>query len=126
MTFKGHLAHLINQINNGIKLKKFSVRAKKFTYSFAFLHCLLTSGYILGYRIDLTTVEVHLKYLDDNSPVISRLKLVSGPSGRRFFKKHEIMPNGIYSTDEGFVLGSTLKNGIRGGGGELVAYVCQS
>lgn len=119
MTFKSHLASLINQINNGLKLKKFCVYSKYFPYSQNFLLCLKNSGYIAGYKIESRNIYVYLKYFDNNLSVLPGITYVSRPSGKRYFKKNNIIPNGIYSTNLGIQMGYNLNVG-----GELLAYIC--
>lgn len=117
MTFKKHLAQLINSINNGIRLKQFLVTSQNFPYAISFLRCLLEQGFIHGYRLENTNILIYLKYYNGLS-VLPGLKYVSKTSSRRYYRKSKLIPNGIYSTSAGINFGFKTRLG-----GELLAYV---
>lgn len=93
--------------------------SKYFPYSQDFLACLKNSGYIIGYKVENNYVYVYLKYFDNNISVLPGISYVSRPSSKRYFKKNNVIPNGIYSTNLGIKMGFNLIIG-----GELLAYIC--
>ena len=107
-------------ITNGLKTKQFSVRIPNFRYCTQFLSLLKEDGFIYGYKINSSTVEVFLKYFEGR-PLFSGLRGISSVRGKYFCKLHEIKVNGFYSTVCGILTGrQCLKKGL---GGEFLAEI---
>jgi small subunit ribosomal protein S8 len=125
------VADMLTRIRNAIMVRHDSVLIPNSKMKAAIAKILKEEGFISDFEIvkekTYRAIKIHLKYIDKNQPVLSRLERVSKP-GLRVYADHDEIPRiaagmgvAILSTSKGVMTGQQAwKQGI---GGELLCYV---
>jgi small subunit ribosomal protein S8 len=125
------IADLLTRIRNGVmaKLQKVDVPSSNLKVSIA--NVLKNEGYIKNYKVIADQkqgiLRIYLKYIDEKDSVISEIKRVSKPGGRRYVKSDNIpsikqgLGIAILSTSKGILTDKAARE--SGVGGELVCTV---
>lgn len=125
------IADLLTRIRNGVmaKLQKVDVPSSNLKVSIA--NVLKNEGYIKNYKVIADQkqgiLRIYLKYIDEKDSVISEIKRVSKPGGRRYVKSDNIpsikqgLGIAILSTSKGILTDKAARE--TGVGGELVCTV---
>lgn len=131
MSLTDPLADMFTRIRNAIHAKFDSVDVPSSKLKEAIAEILKKEGYILDYSVLPDTkqnvLRINLKYLEDKTNAIDKIKRISKPSMRVYVKKDAIQPIRLYS---GIAILSTT-HGIladhearaRGVGGEVLCEV---
>jgi small subunit ribosomal protein S8 len=77
------------QLKNGQKAKKSLVKIAKKKFCIQFLNILWDEGYILGYNIEKSHLNIFLRY-NQGIPLIKQVQFISKPSKRVYFSLKEI------------------------------------
>lgn len=111
------------------KLQKVDVPSSNMKVSLA--NVLKAEGFIKNYKVIADqkqgVLRIYLKYIDEKDSVITEIKRVSKPGGRRYVKGDEIpsvksgMGIAILSTSKGVISDKTARE--AGVGGELICTV---
>ena len=91
------LSQFLSIIVDGILKKKISVIVPLSNYILNVLWILYKSGYICGYKVVNKTVEVHLKYISENS-VFGVIKQISSISKRIYITKNVLQNKNSFGT----------------------------
>ena len=131
MSMTDPIADMLTRIRNGkmAKLQKVDVPSSNMKVSLA--NVLKAEGFIKNYKVIADqkqgVLRVYLKYIDEKDSVITEIKRVSKPGGRRYVTSDEIpnVKNGmgiaILSTSKGILSDRAARE--AGVGGELVCTV---
>jgi len=131
MSMTDPIADMLTRIRNGkmAKLQKVDVPSSNMKVSLA--NVLKAEGFIKNYKVIADQkqgiLRVYLKYIDEKDSVITEIKRVSKPGGRRYVTSDEIpnVKNGmgiaILSTSKGILSDRAARE--AGVGGELVCTV---
>ena len=125
------IADMLTRVRNALAARhpKVDVPASKLKTEIA--RILKEEGYILNFKVadegPKRTIKIYLKFANDNSPVISRIKRVSRPGCRVYVGRQDIpralggMGINILTTPRGVMTGRTAhKEGI---GGEILCEI---
>jgi small subunit ribosomal protein S8 len=125
------IADLLTRIRNGVMAKLQKVDVPSSTLKVSIANVLKTEGYIKNYKVIADqkqgVLRIYLKYIDEKDSVISEIKRVSKPGGRRYVKSDNIpsikqgLGIAILSTSKGVLTDKTARE--TGIGGELVCTV---
>jgi small subunit ribosomal protein S8 len=125
------IADLLTRIRNGVMAKLQKVDVPSSTLKVNIANVLKTEGYIKNYKVIADQkqgiLRIYLKYIDEKDSVISEIKRVSKPGGRRYVKSDNIpsikqgLGIAILSTSQGILTDKTARD--TGIGGELVCTV---
>jgi small subunit ribosomal protein S8 len=125
------IADLLTRIRNGAmaKLQKIDIPSSNLKVSIATV--LKNEGYIKNYKLisdqKQGILRIYLKYIDDKESVITEIKRISKPGGRRYVKSDEIpkikqgLGVAILSTSKGLLTDKVARE--AGVGGELICTV---
>ena len=131
MSMTDPIADMLTRIRNGkmAKLQKVDVPSSNMKVSLA--NVLKAEGFIKNYKVIADQkqgiLRVYLKYIDEKDSVITEIKRVSKPGGRRYVTSDEIpnVKNGmgiaILSTSKGILSDRAARE--AGVGGEVVCTV---
>jgi small subunit ribosomal protein S8 len=125
------IADMLTRIRNAVMVRHDEVLVPSSKMKLAIAKILKEEGFISDYELvkekTYKVIKIHLKYVDKNQPVLSRLERVSKP-GLRVYADHSEIPRiaaglgvAILSTSKGVMTGQQawrLKIG-----GELLCYV---
>lgn len=111
------------------KLQKVDIPSSNMKVSVA--NVLKSEGFIKNYKVIADQkqgiLRVYLKYIDEKDSIISEIKRISKPGGRRYVKSDDIpkIKNGmgvaILSTSKGIITDKTARE--AGIGGEIICTV---
>ncbi len=131
MSFTDPLADMLTRIRNAIHAKFDVVDIPSSKIKAGIAGILKQEGYILDYEIlpddKQQVLRIRLKYLEDKTNAIEKIKRVSKPSLRVYVKKEEILPvrrhagMTILSTTHGLLTDRDAR--YRGVGGEVLCEV---
>ncbi len=131
MSMTDPIADMLTRIRNGnmAKLQKVDIPSSNLKVSIA--NVLKAEGFIKNYKVIADqkqgVLRVYLKYIDEKDSVITEIKKVSKPGGRRYVKTDEIpsiksgMGIAILSTSKGIITDKAARE--AGVGGELICTV---
>lgn len=131
MSMTDPIADLLTRIRNGAmaKLQKVDIPSSNLKVNIA--NVLKNEGFIKNYKVIADQkqgiLRVYLKYIDEKESVITEIKRVSKPGGRRYVKSDEIpsikqgLGVAILSTSKGIVTDKSARE--AGIGGELICTV---
>ena len=131
MSMTDPIAGLLTRIRNGAmaKLQKGDIPSSNLKVNIA--NVLKNEGFIKNYKVIADQkqgiLRVYLKYIDEKESVITEIKRVSKPGGRRYVKSDEIpsikqgLGVAILSTSKGIVTDKSARE--AGIGGELIRTV---
>jgi len=131
MTVTDPIADMLTRIRNAIMARHDSVPIPTSRTKLSIARILKEEGFITDYEVlrgkPQRVIKIHLKYDDNNQPIISGLERVSKPGLRVYVQKKEItrvyggLGIAIVSTSKGMKTGQQAwRLGI---GGELLCYV---
>jgi small subunit ribosomal protein S8 len=125
------IADMITRIRNAQRALKKTCDIPHSQFKWTIASVLRQEGYIFGFDNRLMnerkTIRVYLKYIDDKTPIIEKIKRESTP-GRRLYVTHEEIPRirgglgiAVLSTSKGVMSGHKARE--KGIGGELLFTV---
>lgn len=125
------IADMLTRIRNAARVKKREVAIPSSKLKVEIAKILKEEGYIRNFKViddkKQATLNVSLKYTDDNQSVLSGLRRVSRP-GCRLFCTHDSIPKvldglgiAVISTSKGVLTGKRCAD--LGVGGEILCYV---
>ena len=131
MTVTDPIADMLTRIRNAIMARHDSVLIPTSRMKLAITRILKNEGFINDYEVirdkPQRVIKIHLKYDDNNQPILSGLERVSKPGLRVYVQQKEIprvyggLGIAIISTAKGVMTGQQAwRQGI---GGELLCYV---
>lgn len=131
MTVSDPIADMLTRIRNAIMVRHDSVLIPASKMKLSIARILRVEGFISDYEVlrgkPHRAIKIHLKYDDNNQPVLSGLERVSKPGLRVYVQQKEIprvyggMGVAILSTASGVMTGKQAwRQGI---GGELLCYI---
>jgi len=131
MTVTDPIADMLTRIRNAIMARHDSVLVPSSKTKLAIARILKKEGFITDYETlkgkPQPEIRLHLKYDDENKPVLSGLERVSKPGLRVYVGREEIprlyggLGVAIVSTSSGVMTGQQAWR--KGIGGELLCYV---
>jgi small subunit ribosomal protein S8 len=131
MSMTDPIADLLTRIRNGsmAKLQKVDIPSSNLKVGIASV--LKNEGFIKNYKVisdqKQGILRIYLKYIDEKDSVISEIKRVSKPGGRRYVKSDQIpkikqgLGIAILSTSKGLLTDKLAR--VAGVGGELICTV---
>jgi small subunit ribosomal protein S8 len=131
MVMTDPIADMITRIRNAQRALKKTCDIPHSQFKWTIASVLRQEGYIFGFDNRLMnerkTIRVYLKYIDDKTPIIEKIKRESTP-GRRLYVTHEEIPRirgglgiAVLSTSKGVMSGHKARE--KGIGGELLFTV---
>lgn len=131
MVMTDPIADMITRIRNAQRALKKTCDIPYSQFKWTIASVLRQEGYIFGFDNRLMderkTIRVYLKYIDDKTPIIEKIKRESTP-GRRLYVTHEEIPRirgglgiAVLSTSKGVMSGHKARE--KGIGGELLFTV---
>ena len=131
MTISDPIADMLNRVRNAIMAKHDSVLVPTSRIKLSIARILKEEGFIHDCEVvrgkTHRVIKIHLKYSNNNQPVISGLERVSKPGLRVYVQQKEIprvyggLGITIVSTSKGVKTGQQAWR--QGVGGELLCYV---
>lgn len=131
MSMSDPIADLLTRIRNGLSARHDRVDVPASRLKEQICAVLQQEGYIAGYKLvegsKQGILQVSLRYLEDQKPVVRGMRRVSKPSLRVYVKSDEIRPVrsglgiSILSTSQGVMTGKQAREGKMGG--ELLCEV---
>jgi len=131
MTVSDPIADMLTRIRNAVMVRHDSVLMPASKMKLAIAKILKEEGFITDYEVvkgkPHRSLKIHLRYMEENRPVITGLKRVSKPGLRVYVQKKEIprvyggMGVAIISTSTGLRTGQQAWR--QSSGGELLCYV---
>jgi len=131
MTISDPIADMLTRIRNAIMARHDFVLVPASRMKLSIARILKEEGFINDYEVlrgkPHRTIKVHLKYIDNNQSVISKLERASKPGLRVYVQRKEIprvyggIGIAIISTPKGLMTGQQARR--QGLGGELLCYV---
>jgi small subunit ribosomal protein S8 len=131
MTVSDPIADMLTRIRNAIMARHDFVLVPSSRTKLAITKILKEEGFVSDYEVlrgkPHRTIKLHLKYDEQNQPIISGLERVSKPGLRVYVEKKEIpriyggLGIAVISTAKGIMTGHRAWR--RGIGGELLCYV---
>ena len=131
MAISDPIADMLTRIRNAVMVRHDSVLIPVSRIKLAMAKILKEEGFISDYEVlrdkSHRVIKIHLKYSDNNQPVLSGLERVSKPGLRVYVEREEIprvrggLGIAIISTSKGVMTGQQAwRQRI---GGELLCYV---
>jgi len=131
MSMTDPIADLLTRIRNGAMAKLQKVDIPSSNMKVGIVNVLKNEGYIKNYKLisdqKQGILRIYLKYIDESDSVISEIKRVSKPGGRRYVKSDNIpkikqgLGIAILSTSKGLMTDKVARE--SGVGGELICTV---
>jgi len=131
MTVSDPIADMLTRIRNAVMVRHDSVLMPASKMKLAIAKILKEEGFITDYEVvkgkPHRSLKIHLRYMEENRPVITGLKRVSKPGLRVYVQKKEIprvyggMGIAIISTSTGLRTGHQAWR--QSSGGEILCYV---
>ncbi len=131
MSVSDPIADMLTRIRNAIMARHDSVLVPSSRMKLAIARILKKEGFVADYEVlrgkPHRIIKLHLKYDDNNQPILSGLERVSKPGLRVYVEQKEIprvyggLGIAILSTSNGVMTGKQAWQ--RGIGGELLCYV---
>ena len=131
MSMTDPIADLLTRIRNGAMAKLQKVDIPSSNMKVGIVTVLKNEGYIKNYKLisdqKQGVLRIYLKYINDSDSVISEIKRVSKPGGRRYVKSDKIpsvkqgLGIAILSTSKGLLTDKVARE--SGVGGELICTV---
>lgn len=131
MSMTDPIADLLTRIRNGSMAKLQKVDVPSSNMKVGIVNVLKNEGFIKNYKLisdqKQGILRIYLKYIDENDSVISEIKRVSKPGGRRYVKNDNIptvkqgLGIAILSTSKGLMTDKVARE--VGVGGELICTV---
>lgn len=131
MSMTDPIADLLTRIRNGAMAKLQKVDIPSSNLKVGIVNVLKNEGYIKNYKLisdqKQGILRIYLKYIDESDSVISEIKRVSKPGGRRYVKSDNIptvkqgLGIAILSTSKGLMTDKVARE--AGVGGELICTV---
>jgi len=131
MSMTDPIADLLTRIRNGAMAKLQKVDIPSSNMKVGIVTVLKNEGYIKNYKLisdqKQGILRIYLKYINDSDPVISEIKRISKPGGRRYVKSDKIpsvkqgLGIAILSTSKGLLTDKVARE--AGVGGELICTV---
>src|SRR5512138_1462675 len=131
MSMTDPIADLLTRIRNGSMAKLQKVDIPSSNLKVGIVNVLKNEGFIKNYKLisdqKQGILRIYLKYINDNDSVISEIKRVSKPGGRRYVKSDKIpsvkqgLGIAILSTSKGLLTDKVARE--TGVGGELICTV---
>ncbi|MEA3407015.1 MAG: 30S ribosomal protein S8 [Chloroflexota bacterium] len=131
MTVTDSVGDMLTRIRNSLAMGYDDVIIPSSRLKEAIARVLQSEGYIYGYEVvrdgSYPVLRVHLKYTEDEEPVLRGLERVSKPGCRIYTKKKDIpwvkagLGNVILSTPQGVMTGREARR--VGVGGEILCKV---
>lgn len=131
MSMTDPIADLLTRIRNGAMAKLQKVDIPSSNMKVSIVNVLKNEGYIKNYKLisdqKQGILRIYLKYIDESDSVISEIKRVSKPGGRRYVKSDQIpkvkqgLGIAILSTSKGLMTDKVARE--TGLGGELICTV---
>jgi small subunit ribosomal protein S8 len=125
------IADLLTRIRNGAMAKLQKVDIPSSNMKVGIVNVLKNEGFIKNYKLisdqKQGILRIYLKYINDSDSVISQIKRVSKPGGRRYVKSDNIpsvkqgLGIAILSTSKGLLTDKSARE--SGVGGELICTV---
>jgi small subunit ribosomal protein S8 len=125
------IADLLTRIRNGAMAKLQKVDIPSSNMKVGIVTVLKNEGYVKNYKLisdqKQGVLRIYLKYINDSDSVISEIKRVSKPGGRRYVKSDKIpsvkqgLGIAILSTSKGLLTDRVARE--SGVGGELICTV---
>lgn len=131
MSMTDPIADLLTRIRNGAMAKLQKVDIPSSNMKVGIVTVLKNEGFIKNYKLisdqKQGVLRIYLKYINDSDSVISEIKRVSKPGGRRYVKSDKIpsvkqgLGIAILSTSKGLLTDKVARE--AGVGGELICTV---
>ena len=131
MSMTDPIADLLTRIRNGAMAKLQKVDIPSSNVKVGIVNVLKNEGFIKNYKLisdqKQGILRIYLKYIDESDSVISEIKRVSKPGGRRYVKSDNIptvkqgLGIAILSTSKGLMTDKVARE--TGVGGELICTV---
>lgn len=131
MSMTDPIADLLTRIRNGAMAKLQKVDIPSSNMKVGIVTVLKNEGYIKNYKLisdqKQGVLRIYLKYINDSDSVISEIKRISKPGGRRYVKSDKIpsvkqgLGIAILSTSKGLLTDKVARE--AGVGGELICTV---
>jgi len=131
MTISDPIADMLTRIRNAVMVRHDFVLVPASRMKLAITRILKEEGFISDYEVlrgkPHRVIKIHLRYSDNNQPVLSRLERVSKPGLRVYVERKEIsrvyggLGIAIVSTSKGVMTGQQAWR--QGLGGELLCYM---
>lgn len=131
MSMTDPIADLLTRIRNGAMAKLQKVDIPSSNMKVGIVNVLKNEGFIKNYKLisdqKQGVLRIYLKYINDTDSVISEIKRVSKPGGRRYVKSDKIpsvkqgLGIAILSTSKGLLTDKAARE--TGVGGELICTV---
>jgi len=125
------IADLLTRIRNGAMAKLQKVDIPSSNMKVGIVTVLKNEGFIKNYKLisdqKQGILRIYLKYINDSDSVISEIKRISKPGGRRYVKSDKIpsvkqgLGIAILSTSKGLLTDKVARE--SGVGGELICTV---
>ena len=131
MSMTDPIADLLTRIRNGAMAKLQKVDIPSSNMKVGIVNVLKNEGFIKNYKLisdqKQGILRIYLKYINETDSVISEIKRVSKPGGRRYVKSDKIpsvkqgLGIAILSTSKGLLTDKVARE--SGVGGELICTV---
>jgi len=131
MSMTDPIADLLTRIRNGAMAKLQKVDIPSSNMKVSIVNVLKNEGFIKNYKVisdqKQGVLRIYLKYINENDSVITEIKRISKPGGRRYVKSDEIpkvkqgLGVAILSTSKGLLTDKIARE--AGVGGELICTV---
>jgi small subunit ribosomal protein S8 len=131
MSLTDPIADMLTRIRNAVHVKKKEVNIPSSRVNVEIAKILKDEGYIRNFKViddnKQGTLNITLRYAEDNTSVITGLRRISTP-GRRIYCKEDSVPKVlgglgivIISTSKGILTGNKCQE--LGVGGEVLCYI---
>lgn len=131
MSMTDPIADLLTRIRNGAMAKLQKVDIPSSNMKVGIVNVLKNEGFIKNYKLisdqKQGILRIYLKYIDESDSVISEIRRVSKPGGRRYVKSDKIpkvkqgLGIAILSTSKGLMTDKVARE--AGVGGEIICTV---
>ncbi len=131
MTISDPIADMLTRIRNAVMVQHDAVLIPASRMKLAIAKILKEEGFVNDYEVlrgkPHRTIKIHLRYGDNNEPILSGLERVSKPGLRIYVGQKEIprvrggLGIAIVSTSKGVMTGQQAWR--QGLGGELLCYI---
>jgi len=131
MSMTDPIADLLTRIRNGAMAKLQKVDIPSSSMKVGIVNVLKNEGFIKNYKVisdqKQGILRIYLKYINENDSVITEIKRISKPGGRRYVKSDAIpkvkqgLGVAILSTSKGLLTDKVARE--AGVGGELICTV---